>query len=97
QPDGKVTPCVFMPIVVGDLRKQTFRDIWENSEVMLKLRNKDLIKPPCGECPYRYVCGGCRARAYSYCGDYLAPDPGCFRGLMVSQGIKEEALAIMER
>jgi len=82
---------------VGDLRKQTFKDIWENSEVMLKLRNKDLIKPPCGECPYRYVCGGCRARAYSYHGDYLAPDPGCLRGLMVSRGMKEEVLAIMER
>ena len=97
QPDGKVTPCVFMPITVGDLRKQTFKDIWENSEVMLKLRNKDLIKPPCGECPYRYVCGGCRARAYSYHGDYLAPDPGCLRGLMVSRGMKEEVLAIIER
>ena len=97
QPDGKVTPCVFMPIIVGDLRKQTFKDIWENSEVMLKLRYKDLIKPPCGECPYRYVCGGCRARAYSYHGDYLAPDPGCLRGLMVSRGMTEEVLAIMER
>ena len=97
QPDGKVTPCVFMPIVVGDLRKQTFKEVWENSEVMLKLRDKDLIKPPCGECPYRYICGGCRARAYSYYGDYLAPDPGCLRGLMVSRGMEEEALAILER
>jgi len=97
QPDGKVTPCVFMPIVVGDLRKQTFKEVWENSEVMLKLRDKDLIKPPCGECPYRYVCGGCRARAYSYHGDYLAPDPGCLRGLMVSQGMREEVLPAVER
>jgi len=97
QPDGKVTPCVFMPIVVGDLRKQTFKDIWENNEVMLKLRDKDLIKPPCGECPYRYVCGGCRARAYSYHGDYLAPDPGCLRGLMASREMREEVLTIMER
>ena len=96
QPDGRVTPCVFMPIVVGDLRKQTFKDVWENSDVMLKLRDKDLIKPPCGECPYRYICGGCRARAYSYHGDYLAPDPGCLRGLMVSRGVREEALAIMK-
>jgi hypothetical protein len=23
------------------------------------------------------VCGGCRARAYAYFGDYLGPDPGC--------------------
>ncbi|RLI42666.1 radical SAM/SPASM domain-containing protein [Candidatus Bathyarchaeota archaeon] len=96
QPDGKVTPCVFMPIIVGDLRKQTFKDIWENNEVMLRLRDKDLIKPPCGECPYRYICGGCRARAYSYYGDYLAPDPGCLRGLMISQGVREEILIPMK-
>jgi hypothetical protein len=23
------------------------------------------------------MCGGCRARAYGYFEDYLAPDPGC--------------------
>lgn len=26
QPDGLVTPCVFMPIVVGDLKQQTFEE-----------------------------------------------------------------------
>jgi len=30
--------------------------------------------PPC---EYKYVCGGCRARAYGYFGDYTRPDPGC--------------------
>ncbi|MGC8778620.1 MAG: radical SAM/SPASM domain-containing protein, partial [Candidatus Caldatribacteriaceae bacterium] len=34
-------------------------------------------KPHCGMCEYRSVCGGCRARAYAYFGDYLGPDPGC--------------------
>ncbi len=27
----------------------------------------------------QFDCGGCRARAYAYTGDYLAADPGCVR------------------
>jgi len=42
-----------------------------------ELRNKNLLEGKCGDCSYRYQCGGCRARAYGYFGDYLAPDPGC--------------------
>ena len=77
QPDGVVTPCVFMPIATGSLRERSFRDIWENSELMRSLRSKDALRGFCGKCPYRYVCGGCRARAYAYFGDPLGPDPGC--------------------
>ncbi len=40
------------------------------------LRDKDMLEG-CGSCSYRYVCGGCRARAYNYFGDYTKPDPGC--------------------
>ncbi|MEM1676345.1 MAG: SPASM domain-containing protein, partial [Nitrososphaerota archaeon] len=83
QPDGKISPCVFLPIIIGDLRKENFQEIWNNSIVLRKLRNRDLLEKPCGECPYRYVCGGCRARAYGYFGNYLAPDPGCLRGQMI--------------
>ena len=81
QPNGLVTPCVFMPIVVGDLRKQSLRDIWLNSKVMNELRDRDKLEGRCGRCEYKYICGGCRARAYAYYGDYLAPDPGCIREL----------------
>jgi radical SAM protein with 4Fe4S-binding SPASM domain len=32
----------------------------------------------CGNCPDKYICGGCRARAYSYFnGNVKAPDIGC--------------------
>lgn len=81
QPNGLVTPCVFMPIVVGDLRKQSLKDIWLNSKVMNDLRDRGKLEGRCGHCEYKYICGGCRARAYAYYGDYLAPDPGCIREL----------------
>jgi len=95
QPDGIVTPCVFMPIKIGNLRKDNLRDIWLNNSVVNDLRNKDMLKPPCGECEYRYICGGCRARAYAYFGDYLAHDPGCLRGAMVLREKKAEAISIV--
>jgi len=79
QPNGLVTPCVFLPIVVGDLRKQSLKEIWSTSKVLNDLSDRDALKGRCGHCPYRYVCGGCRARAYAYHGDYLFPDPGCIR------------------
>jgi len=77
QPDGIVTPCVYMPIKVGDLKKQAFKEIWMTSEVLEGLRSREDLKEHCGICEYRSACGGCRARAYAYFGDLKAPDPGC--------------------
>ena len=77
QPDGTVTPCVFMPIPVGHLKGESFEAIWSGSSVMQELRDRKHYKAHCGICEYRSVCGGCRARAYAYFSDYLGPDPGC--------------------
>ena len=76
RPNGDLQPCVFLPVKVGNIRKDNFEDLWLHNKILNELRNKDLIKE-CNKCPYRYYCGGCRARAYGYFGDYLAPDPGC--------------------
>ncbi|MEM4702761.1 MAG: radical SAM protein [Archaeoglobaceae archaeon] len=80
--NGDITPCVFFPLVVGNVRFDDLEDLWKNNRVFEDLRNKDKIEG-CGECDYRYVCGGCRARAYNYFGDYLKPDPGCIRNKAV--------------
>jgi len=45
--------------------------------VFKALRNRDRLRGSCGTCPYKYVCGGCRARALAYTGDILGSDPGC--------------------
>ena len=81
EPNGDIYPCVFFPLKVGNVREDRFEDVWDNNQVFWDLRDRDKLKGHCGECEYRYVCGGCRARAYGYFGDYLAPDPGCVNNL----------------
>ncbi len=81
QPDGEVTPCVFIPLKTGSLRERDFASIWNGSSLLRKLRSREFLEPYCGECSFKYVCGGCRARAYSYFNNLLAPDPGCIRNL----------------
>jgi radical SAM protein with 4Fe4S-binding SPASM domain len=75
-PDGKLTPCPYMPTEAGDLRRQSFGEIWSGSTLFAELRERTL-GGRCGSCEYRMVCGGCRARALATTGDHLAEDPGC--------------------
>jgi AdoMet-dependent heme synthase len=75
--DGNVLPCSYFPKPAGNLKKQSFRDIWENSVLFRELRDFKKYKGKCGSCEYLTVCGGCRARAYSVYGDYLEEEPFC--------------------
>ncbi len=74
--NGDLQPCVFFPLKLGNILEDDFEDLWVNNKILQELRNKDLLKG-CNTCEYRHYCGGCRARAYGYFGDYLSPDPGC--------------------
>ena len=74
---GVVQPCGFLQLNCGDITRTSFKDVWQNSEVFKNLRNYDKLKGKCGQCEYRRVCGGCRARAYEATGDYLAEEPLC--------------------
>lgn len=73
---GDVSPCGYLPIVAGNVREESFPEIWESSPVFSDLRRRELLGR-CGGCSYRRVCGGCRARAYAATGDYLESDPLC--------------------
>lgn len=74
---GEVYPCGYLPVLAGDLRRQSFADIWENSAVFRQLRDPANLKGKCGRCEFRDLCMGCRARAYAATGDYLDEEPFC--------------------
>ena len=75
--EGEIYPCGYLPVIAGDLRKQTFADIWENSTVFHELRDTSGLKGKCGCCEFRNVCMGCRARAYAATGDFMDEEPFC--------------------
>ncbi|MCS7215045.1 MAG: radical SAM protein [Thermodesulfovibrio sp.] len=75
--DGDVMPCSYFPLSAGNIKKQSFREIWENSELFKRLRDFSSYKGRCGVCEYINVCGGCRARAYCLKDDYMEEDPYC--------------------
>jgi len=78
QPNGLVTPCVFMPhLVIGDYRTERLADFWFDHPVLQTLRNRDERSGHCRVFDYRDYCGGCRARALGYFGDITRSDPGC--------------------
>ena len=75
-PEGDVTPCPYMPVAAGNLRRTSFAELWREAPVFADLREPRL-GGRCGACEFAKVCGGCRCRAYATHGDYLAEDPAC--------------------
>ncbi len=79
-PNGDITPCPYLPIKLGNIRENPFKEIWFNAEMFKTMRDFNTLKGKCGACEYRALCGGCRARAYGlssdfidYCGDLHEP------------------------
>ena len=91
-PEGKVTPCPYMPAVAGDLREDSFGKVWRESELFARLRAPEReLGGKCGDCEYAIVCGGCRARAYAASGDPLGADESCAYEPDGSRGLSRPA------
>lgn len=73
-----VLPCVRLRMPVGNLKSASLEDLWLNSNVFKELRNRSNLRGKCGICKYRNLCGGCRADAYAWKGEYLESDPLCW-------------------
>jgi radical SAM protein with 4Fe4S-binding SPASM domain len=71
-PYGDVFPCVQMPVATGNLRKQTFQDIWFRSEEMNRVRAvRESQLPVCSKCSIRQYCERCPGLAQMEGGDLL--------------------------
>jgi GeoRSP system radical SAM/SPASM protein len=76
--NGDMTPCGFIPIVIGNIVSDDLQQVWKDSAVLDKMRNKQ----PTGKCSgcskYDDCLGGCTARALALTGDMNSPDPHCW-------------------
>ena len=100
EPNGDFKPCVFFPTnketVVGNLLRDDFEEIWDHNPLLWKLRTRKDLEDytvngetvGCGVCPDKYICGGCRARSYSYFnGNVKKPDIGCIRNKKIWEAV----------
>jgi radical SAM protein with 4Fe4S-binding SPASM domain len=77
RPNGDVTPCPYLPVFGGNLRKTPLLELWRVSEPFVTIRRRTSLEGRCGACELHAACGGCRARAWAASGSLLAEDPLC--------------------
>lgn len=75
--DGTLRPSAAVAVDVGSARQQDVADAFRDAPVLCALRDPGRLGGKCRWCEYLPECGGSRARAWSWSGDLLAPDPAC--------------------
>jgi AdoMet-dependent heme synthase len=74
---GEIFPSGFLPVSAGNVQQDSLVGVYRNSSLFRILRDTGMRQGKCGACEYQKVCGGSRARAYAFSGNYLAEDPRC--------------------
>lgn len=74
---GELFPCGYLPVEAGNIRRQSFAEVWQDSPLFAELRDPDLLGGKCGICEFKKICSGCRARSFGTDGDYLGEEPFC--------------------
>lgn len=74
---GNIYACASLGIAAGNVRNQPFSEVWQESALFHRLRDRDNLSGKCGRCHWKYICGGCRASAFLSTNDYMESDPFC--------------------
>ena len=82
-PDGTLVPCRRLHIPIGNIKRDSLREVWATSGVLEAIRDRGRYQGKCGDCDRWASCRGCRAIAYAFSkagggNDFLAEDPQCF-------------------
>ncbi len=93
-PRGEVWPCGSLPVPVGDLRKQSFRSIWERSESLDEIRNlRWATISECNVCPVRDYCNRCHGMALIEHGKMNGPSlEACRHAVMIRDSLRDQGL-----
>jgi AdoMet-dependent heme synthase len=92
-PFGDVFPCVQFPMPCGNVRKQSFRDIWYDSPAFAELRSvhvRDLHT--CSHCSHTAYCSRCPGLAYME-GDMRGPSSADCQKSYARTGIPSAAIS----
>jgi len=81
--NGDVGICTFLNNKLGNIFNNSLKDIWNNRNKISdinRLINKD-YEGKCKTCPDKFICGGCRARAFHIKKNLFEHDPYCWKYL----------------
>jgi AdoMet-dependent heme synthase len=88
---GEVYPCASLPITGGNVRVQKLADIYRSSQIFTLLRDPRYLAGKCGECSFKQICGGSRARAYAINADMFREDPSCIYRPLASVAVRNDS------
>ncbi|MGZ5244287.1 MAG: TIGR04053 family radical SAM/SPASM domain-containing protein [Bacteroidia bacterium] len=74
---GDVYPSGFLPLKAGNVKTTSVSEIYQDSTLFREIRDPNYFEGKCGECEFRYVCGGSRSRAFAQSGNPYASDLLC--------------------
>jgi radical SAM protein with 4Fe4S-binding SPASM domain len=79
QSNGDLVPCRRMPIVVGNVLKESIKEMYYKSEIFNELRNIKNINSSCKSCIYSNLCrGGLKCLSFATTKNPFSKDPGCW-------------------
>ena len=95
-PYGEVFPCAVFHLCIGDVTKQSIKQIWEESDMLIWWRNNNLrsLRKGCSDCSYAERCTFCPGEAMMRNGDPLTMyEEACqTTRFAVSRELREEVL-----
>ncbi len=81
-PTGKVVPCSFFPVSIGDVRRNSLQDIWISGRAhrLRRVFDERFLGGKCRSCQIKKECGGgCLANSYAIYKKYHLGDVYCWR------------------
>jgi len=77
--NGDLVPCRRMPVITGNVRRESLKELYWNNETLQALRRRDITVAGCENCAHAGKCrGGLRCLSYALNGDWFTADPGCW-------------------
>ena len=77
-PEGNLQPCCSFPMILGNLKRQSFQNILEKNEYLENWRQATLNEyTECGKNEYCAYCNLCPGQGYIEHGSYLKPAESC--------------------
>ena len=74
---GDIYPSKWLRLPAGNVRRHNLAAVYRNSSLFDSLRDSAKLKGKCGDCEFKQMCGGSRARAWALSGDMFNEETTC--------------------